>query len=202
MNPNFLAEPPSSADVQGLYDQDVAEDGYVSNGARLWAHQPTTFARLFELLTSAFEPAHLSDRHRGILVTAAASTIQDSYCYLAWGGKLARIVGADIAVGVLSATDVGLSDEERAMAAWTRKVVTDPNATTPSDVELLHDAGLSDQQIFAITAFVALRVAYSTINDALGARPDAELVNSLPDAIVKAVPYGRPVSESVASPSE
>lgn len=79
------------------------------------------------------------------------------------------------------------------MASWARKIVKDPNTTTPADLQELRDAGLSDQQIFAITAFVALRIAFSTINDALGASPDAQLVESLPTAVTQSVTYGRPV---------
>jgi alkylhydroperoxidase family enzyme len=85
-----------------------------------------------------------------------------------------------------------LTEQEKAMAEWTRKVVRDPNVTTPSDVNALRNAGLSDSQIFAITAFVALRLAFSTINDALGASPDAQLLQALPEEIVRSVTYGRP----------
>jgi alkylhydroperoxidase family enzyme len=77
------------------------------------------------------------------------------------------------------------------MASWARKVVRDPNATTTADVQELRDAGLSEEQIFSITAFVALRVAFSTVNDALGACPDAQLVDSLPAAVTESVSYGR-----------
>ena len=70
------------------------------------------------------------------------------------------------------------------MASWTRKIVKDPNATTPADLQELRDAGHTDSQIFAITTFVALRLAFSTINDALGASPDAELVECLPQGSV------------------
>ena len=38
----------------------------------------------------------------------------------------------------------------------------------------LRDAGFSDADIFAMTVYVALRIALSTVNDALGACPDAE----------------------------
>lgn len=34
-------------------------------------------------------------------------------------------------------------------------------------------APFDDGQVFAITTFVALRLAFSTANDALGAQPDA-----------------------------
>jgi hypothetical protein len=53
---------------------------------------------------------------------------------------------------------------------------------------------LDDGQIFAITAFVALRLAFSTVNDALGAQPDAQLAQSLPREVREAVTYGRPVA--------
>jgi alkylhydroperoxidase family enzyme len=84
-----------------------------------------------------------------------------------------------------------LTAQEKAMASWARKIVRDPNATTPEDLQNIRDTGLTDQQIFAMTAFVALRVAFSTINDALGTSPDAQLVESLPTEVTESVTYGR-----------
>ena len=194
MTGSFLEEPPVSAPVQELYDEDLAEDGYVSNVSRLWAHQPQTLRQLFGLMSEAFTPGGLAVRQRGILVTAAASALGDSYCSLAWGGKLGKVSDAAVAAGVLTGSDAGLTGQEKAMAAWARKVATDPNATTPADIEALRDTGLDDGQIFAITAFVALRLAFSTINDALGAQPDAQLAESLPPEVREAVTFGRPVA--------
>ena len=101
---------------------------------------------------------------------------------------------AALAAGVLNGIDDGLTDQEKAMAAWARKVARDPNATTPADIQALRDSGLDDGQIFAITAFVALRLAFSTINDALGSQPDAQLAQSLPPEVRDAVTYGRAVA--------
>ena len=84
------------------------------------------------------------------------------------------------------------------MAAWARRVAADPNATTPADIQALRDSGLGDGQIFAITAFVALRLAFSTINDSLGAQPDAQLAQSLPPEVREAVTYGRSVAQAPA----
>ena len=173
MTSSFLGSPPITPQVQALYDEDVAESGYVWNVSRLWGYQPETVERLFELMSEAFKPSGLTFRQRAILVTAAASTLGDSYCSMAWGGKLAGATSADLAAGVLKGRDGELSEQEQAMADWARKIVKDPNATTPTDVQALRDAGLTDEQIFAVTAFVALRVAFSTINDSLGAQPDA-----------------------------
>ena len=198
MTGSFLEEPPVSAHVQELYNDDLADSGYVWNVSRLWAHQPDTLKRLFELMSAAFAPSGLTFRQRGILVAAAASTLGDSYCSLAWGGKLGQASDAALAAGVLKGSDAGLTDQEKTMAAWARRVAADPNATTPADVQALRDCGLDDGQIFAITAFVALRLAFSAINDSLGAQPDAQLAQSLPPEVREAVTYGRPVAEAPA----
>ena len=194
MTGSFLQEPPVSPRVQALYDEDLADGGYIWNLSRLWAHQPETLKRLFELMSQAFTPSGLTFRQRGILVTAAASALGDSYCSLAWGGKLGTASDAAVAAGVLNGSDTGLTDQEKALAAWARKVATDPNATAPADIQALRDAGLDDGQIFAITSFVALRLAFSTINDALGTQPDAQLAVSVPHQVREAVTYGRPAA--------
>jgi uncharacterized peroxidase-related enzyme len=194
MTGSFLQEPAPSAQVQALYEEDLADGGFVWNVSRLWAHQPDTVNELFGLMSAAFAPSGLSFRQRGILVTAAASALGDSYCSLAWGGKLGQASDAALAAGVLTGSDAALTDQEQAMAAWARKVARDPNATTPADVQALRDAGLDDGQIFAITVFVALRLAFSTVNDSLGAQPDAQLAESLPREVREAVTFGRPVA--------
>jgi uncharacterized peroxidase-related enzyme len=196
MTGSFLREPEAGPEAQGLFDEDLAESGYVWNVTRLWAHQPGTVGDLFGLMSQAFKPSGLSFRQRGILVTAAASALGDSYCSLAWGGKLGGAADPELAAGVLAGRDTGLTDQEKAMAGWARKVVRDPNGTTPADIQALRDAGFDDGQIFAITAFVALRLAFSTINDSLGAQPDAQLARSLPAEVRAAVTYGRPVAQA------
>ena len=101
MTGSFLEEPPATPRVQALYDEDLADSGYVWNVSRLWAHQPDTLQQLFRLMSEAFTPSGLILRQRGILVTAAASALGDSYCSLAWGGKLGKASDAAVAAGVL-----------------------------------------------------------------------------------------------------
>src|SRR5271155_5806539 len=169
MTGSFLEEPPVSAQVQALYDEDRADGGYVWNVSRLWAHQPDTVNQLFGLMSQAFTPSGLTFRQRGILATAAASALGDSYCSLAWGGKLGQASDAGVAAGDLHGRLAGLTEQENARAGGARKVARAPNATPPAYIQALRDAGLNDGQIFAITAFVALRLAFSTVKDSLGA---------------------------------
>lgn len=191
----FLAEPPLSDAGQQLFDADVAEVGHVMNLTRLWAHQPVLKTGLFDVLGEAITNCGMDIRQRGILVTACASTLGDSYCSLAWGEKLANVSDAETAAGVLRGDDSRLTDRERAMAGWARKVAGDPNGTTTDDVDDLRDAGFEEDEIFAITVFVALRLAFSTVNDALGVNPDAVFRTKAPEQVRDAVSYGRPIAD-------
>ena len=191
----FLEVPATTDEVQRIYDADVERMGFVMNLSRLWAHRPAAKESLFAMMDDAAHATGLSPRQIGIVITACASTLGDSYCSLAWGGKLTKAAGgdADIATGVLTGDDERLDPSERALAAWARDVARDPSGTTPTDVESLRDAGFDDDQIFAITLFVALRIAFSTVNAALGASPDGELIDRAPSTVVDAVTWGRAV---------
>ncbi|MEW9553641.1 carboxymuconolactone decarboxylase family protein [Nonomuraea sp. NPDC050783] len=191
----FLRPPETTPEVRRLYDEDLAEHGHVMNLTRLWAHQPDTVTGLFDLLRQSVEAGGLDLRTRGVLVTACASALGDSYCSLAWGGRLAESAGARTAAGVLRGDDDGLTPRERVLARWARMVARDPNGIGQADVGALREAGFDDGRIFAITVFVALRVAFSTVNDALGARPDAALRDAAPRPVLEAVTFGRPIED-------
>ena len=189
----FLDEPACGDGAQRLFADDQKYMGWVMNGTRLWAWQPESQEALFGLLGSVSDG--FSMRQRGILVAACASTLGDSYCSMAWGGKLAKESDTEIAVGVLTGTDEGLTEAEKAMARWARAVVANPNATTQADVDDVRAAGFSDADVFAMTVFVALRLAFSTVNDALGSQPDPELRGFSPPEVIAAVDYGRPIAD-------
>jgi alkylhydroperoxidase family enzyme len=93
-----------------------------------------------------------------------------------------------------------LTEREGALADWARNVVVAPGETTDADIARLRNLGLDDQTIFEATAFIALRLAFSTINGALGAAPDHQLANAAPRAIRAAVNYGRPPSAEPSRP--
>ncbi|WP_141576662.1 carboxymuconolactone decarboxylase family protein [Actinomadura sp. WMMA1423] len=196
----FLAAPPLTDEARRMFDEDIADAGHVMNTSRLWAYRPDLVAGLFELLREAGAAAALDARERGVLVAACASAGGDSYCSLAWGSRLAEASEPDTAAAVLRGADTGLTDRERALAGWVRKVAGGPHGTTGEDVQELRDAGWDDRRIFAITVFAALRVAFSTVNGALGARPDAAFRTTAPPAVLGAVTYGRPIEDEPSMP--
>jgi uncharacterized protein YciW len=191
----YLSEPPSSPAVDAMYAADREAMGYVMTGSHLWPHGAQLHDGLFDLMGQAAATAGLTLRQRGILVTACAATLGDSYCSMAWGHKLAGVTDADLAAGVLRGMDEGLDERERVLAAWARQLAGDPSSTRPDDVDVLRQAGYDDAQILALTAYVGLRIAFSTVNDALGVQPEPELAAMAPAAVRSAVTYGRPTVE-------
>lgn len=191
---SFLEAPEPDAAARAIFAEDVGEIGYVMNASRIWAHQPATMNEMFSLMRTALSGLKLNTRQRGILIGAAASGLGDSYCSLMWGTRLSASDPA-AALSVLRAGQDGLSERELAMASWARQVARDPNGTSGRDVAALRAVGFDDAQIFAITAFVAVRIAFSTVNDALGIQPDAELRSTAPAEVLAAVDYGRPVAD-------
>lgn len=192
----FLGPAPDSDGARRLYDEDVEGEGYVMDLSRVWAHAAELQDGLAAVLGRAAEVGDLTFRQRAVLVAATASTRGDSYCGLAWGTRLAGEVGAEVAAAVLAGDDTGLDPADAALARWARRVATDPVGTTAADVDDLRAAGLDAAQVLAVTVFVAMREAFSTVNAALGARPDAELVERAPTEVVRAVTYGRPPAEA------
>jgi hypothetical protein len=108
-----------------------------------------------------------------------------------FGSKLAGSVGADITAAIVRGDDGRLTQRGRLLTSWARQVADDPNGTTGDQVAALREGGFDDQQIFGLTFFVALRVAFSTVNDALGAAPDPELLARVPEQLDDAVTFGR-----------
>lgn len=188
----LLQSPPVTDTVERLYQANQAAQGFVMNLMSAWAWRPDVseaFAALRNQLTAS---AGLSRRDQAVLVCATAGQLRDAYCSLAWGKTLAVEAGAAPAAAVLTCRDdPAFTGRDRALVAWARKVVKDPNSTASSDVNVLRTAGLNDRTIFEATAFIAFRLAFSTVNAALGVNPDWQLVHAAPPEIRSAVTYGR-----------
>ena len=197
----FLGEPPSTEEAEAAYHADRDSEGYVWNVTRLWCWRPDLYESFAALRASLMESSALTDRDWAVLVTATAAQLGDSYCSLAWGPRLAKVSDDETAAQVIAgAAAAELSDRETALAAWARQLVRDPNATTDREIARLGEVGLGDREIFEATAFVAFRLAFSTVNDALGAAPDKQLADASPPAVRAAVDFGRAPSPAPSRP--
>jgi uncharacterized protein YciW len=188
----FLDHAPPSASVDRLVASDLESDGYVMNLTRLWSWRPDVADAFVDTRDVLLGDCELTPADVALLVAATAAARADSYCSLAWGRRLAEHIGPEAAASVVGGGLEGLDERARTLTTWARHVVADPNATTPTDVQGLRDVGLSDRAIFEATAHIAFRLAFSTVNDALGAAPDAQAAEAAPEAVRRAVTFGRP----------
>jgi len=188
----FIPSPARSEATERLYQESQSSEGFVMNLTRAWAWRPDIFQGFADLRSRLTGQSSLSKRELAVLVCAAASQLGDSYCSLAWGRTLAREADAAGAAAILEGGDAAsLTARDRALAEWARKVVRDPNGTRAGDIEALRAAGLAEQEIFDATVFVAFRLAFCVVNDALGVAPDADLARQVPPEVRKAVSFGR-----------
>jgi len=193
----FIARPADSAETANVYQSSIDAQGYVTNLSRAWAWRPDVFHGFVALRNQLMSESHLSKRDFAVMVCATASELGDSYCSLAWGKILSKEAGAGIAAAVISDSAGGdLSQRDRTIAGWARKVVANPNATRSSDVDALREIGLSEREIFEATAFIAFRLAFATVNDALGIHPDAKLFETTPAEVRTAVTFGRSAADA------
>jgi uncharacterized peroxidase-related enzyme len=197
----FLEAPEHDDSVEPFFKTDIEQRGHVTNLSRLWAHRPDVneeFAALRGLIT---EQSTLKSREIAVLVCATASAMGDSYTALTWGKRLSDSTDPTTAAAVMRGSpSARLSTRERALSRWARKVAYMPGATSGNDVEILRSAGLSDREIFEATAFIAFRVAFSTVSGALGASPDREAFEAAPVELRGAIDFGRPVDEEDDEP--
>jgi alkylhydroperoxidase family enzyme len=197
----FLADPTVDEQVERMYAADLEGQGYVANLTRVWAHSPETLGVLSYALKLATDLSGLDPVERNLVVTAAASALGDAYCSFAFGSKLARSVGPDITASIVRGDDSRLTQRGRLLTTWARQVAENPNGTISEQVAALREGGFDDRAIFGLTFFVALRVAFSTVNDALGATPDPELLARTPEQLQDAVMFGRRTAPATSTAS-
>lgn len=188
----FIRAPEPTAETRQMDEAALSAQGFVMNLNQAWGWRPDVFQGFAGLRSRLTDGSTLSKRERAVIVCATAAARKDAYCALAWSRMLLEEAGVDSAAAVVAGRDdAGLSARDRALAAWSRKVAADPNGTTAQDVEALRAAGLTEREIFEATAFIAFRLAFSTVNAALGVAPDRQLVNALPPEMLEVVNFGR-----------
>lgn len=189
----MFLDDPATPEAHAYLDAERAATGYLMNLERAWAWRPDLAQSFQALRQQLMAGSSLTPRELALLVCTGARALGDSYCAIAWGSRLATLADPAFAADLLRGVEpAALTGRERALRRWAEQLVQEPNGTRVQDVAALRAAGLSDREVFEATVFVALRLAFSTVNDALGARPDAQLLAQAPAEVRAAVTYGRP----------
>jgi uncharacterized peroxidase-related enzyme len=187
--------PPEAADgdVAAMYETDRAGWGFLPNFTRAYSHRPGVYAA-WRVLNGSIK-ANMDERRYEIATLAAARRLRSSYCSLAHGRVLARLIPAsvveDIALGrpseELDAVDMAVID-------LADKVATDATSVTQGDIERLRGLGLTDAEILDVVLAAAARCFFSKVLDAVGCDPDAAFNDLIEPGLREALTVGRPIA--------
>jgi uncharacterized peroxidase-related enzyme len=178
-------------EVRAMYARQQSAWGFIPNYAKVFSLRPEVLARWGQLQAEIRRPM---DNRRFELVTfAAALELRSSACALAHGSKLMDFFEEDEVLALAENGSVAaLTDAERAMIAFSRKVARDASKVTAGDVDALRKYGLSDAEIFDVAATAAGRAFFTKLLDGLGVEPDAAFLDMDPE-LRKSLTVGRPI---------
>lgn len=180
-------------DVRAMYARQEGAWGFVPNYAKVFCHRPELMTRWGKLLAEV--KRHVSPRHLEMATLAAALELKHSACSLAHGDALAKIIGKDAVIAIANGKEHDeITEAERAMIKFARRVAKDASAITSGEVAALREVhGFTDAEIFDIAAIAASRSFFTKILDALGMEPDRSFMKLDAD-LRQALTVGRPIS--------
>ena len=179
------AEPP----LAELFEAERRTWGYLPNLATTLGIRPAVY-RAWRNLNGAIKATMPAQRYE-LATLAAAAALHSTYCCLAHGAALARLMPVEQVMAVVQDPDA-LVPADRAVVEFARAVVQDATGVGPQDIDALRRVGLADEEIFDVILTVAARCFFSTMLDATGTQADAafeELSAPLRDVLT----VGRPI---------
>jgi uncharacterized peroxidase-related enzyme len=189
----------ASGAVRDMYERQQAHYGYVPNYAKVFSHRPEIMRLWAELLRGIRR--NLDDRRFELVTVAAAVALRSSYCALAHGRALRAFHTDEEIRDIVDGSDAApLTDAEREMMAFARKVARDASTITAVDVERLARHGLTAADIFDVAATAAARTFFAQLCEGLGALADS-VYGELDATLKAALTVGRPIDRRLPEAS-
>lgn len=178
--------------TKALYEETKTKFGYLPNMAKAFSHRPQVWQAWGALLGSI--SSQMEPRRYELVTLAAAQALRSSYCMLAHGSVLASdfYKAEEVETIVKEPANAKLNETDKAIMQFAQKVIRDAPSITEADVNSLRKVGLTDQEIFDVTAAAAVRCFFSKTLDALGVHPDSTY-NDLDQDLKKILTVGRSI---------
>src|SRR5437868_12196193 len=156
-----FGEPPESdlpADIREVYEKNREKLGFVPNVFRAYARRPEHFRAFMAYHDVLMKgPGNLSRVEREAIVVAVSSENRCQYCLVAHGAAL-RVLGNDAILAEQIANNwrtADLSPRMRALLEFASRVNEPGFAASDNEIDAMHTAGFSDDDIWDIAAIAA-----------------------------------------------
>lgn len=187
----------ATGDVRQMYARQQAAYGYVPNYAKAFSHRPELMKLWADLLKGIRR--HLEPRRFELATFAAAHALRHSYCALAHGQALTKLLTAEAVLALAQYPDqpqrAGLTPADAALFAFARKAALDASTISRDDVDALKTHGFTDAEVFDIAAAAAARAFFTKLLDAVGAEPDSVFLD-LDGELRNALAVGRDIAHA------
>ncbi|HWL48266.1 MAG TPA: peroxidase [Acidimicrobiia bacterium] len=187
-----VAEDEADDLVAAMYAADIEHNGYLPNYSRIFSLHPGAYQAWGGLILTI---RGAMDRRRYELATiGAANQLRSTYCGLAHASILEEryFETEDLRKIVSGQAASVLSDVDREIVEFARKVADDATSVTEKDITRLREAGLTDRDIFDVVLAVAARSFFTKVLDATGTLADAAY-NEMDAELRDALTVGRPI---------
>lgn len=194
-----VPESTATGDLADYYAQQRAIWGFLPEYACAFSSRPDV-AEAWNTLNSTIRAG--MDRRRFELATiAAARAMRSTYCTAAHSKFLRDVCHDEATLWALAEDPSGatLEEQDRLIYAFATKVAADAASVDRSDIDGLHDVGLSDADIADVVFAVASRSFFTRLLDGLGAQLDADTAAAFPAGLLDGMVVGRPVGERTAT---
>ena len=164
-------------DIAAIYQANREKVGFVPNVFRAYSRRPEHFRAFMHYHDVLMRgKSGLSRAEREAIVVAVSSENRCQYCMTAHGAAL-RILGKDAALAEQIANNwrtADLTPRWRAMLAFASRVNEPGFAASDAEIEALHDAGFSDDDVWDIAAIAAFFGLSNRMAGLMDMRPNAE----------------------------
>lgn len=171
------AEPELPDDIREVYEKNREKIGFVPNVFRAYARRPDHFRAFMNYHDVLMKgPGNLSRAEREAIVVAVSSENRCQYCMVAHGAAL-RVIGKDPVMAEQIANNWRTADippRLRAILGFASHVNEPGFSATEHEVDELHLAGLSDDDIWDIAAIAAFFGFSNRMAGLMNMRPNQE----------------------------
>jgi uncharacterized peroxidase-related enzyme len=164
-------------EVLALWGRAQEKLGFVPNVLRTWALRPEHLLRWRKYMDEVLKgDSGLTEAEREMIGTVVSATNHCHYCVTSHSAQVRLLTGDAILADTLSTNyrHARLSERQRAMLDFAVKVTEESHRCTERDLDVLREAGWSDEDVMDIAEVAAMFNLTNRMASALGWAPNEE----------------------------